>query len=595
MNETETSTVLVIDDDPGARLLVQSALELAGFRVLTAEDGASGIASFEHRSADCIVLDVIMPKMNGFDVCAAIRALPRGAFVPILMMTSLDDMESVNRAYTAGATDFAAKGVNPMLLAQRVKFLVRAKQTQDQLRESEARIRYLAYYDPSTQLPNRRRISDILTQLIAWAAAHERRIAVITLDLDNFARINDTLGHDNGDMLLSEVASRLQSCLRDPRRAMDQLGDQIDPHEPIDWLARTGGDEFVVLVPGIATTDAAAVAARHIQSNLALPFEVGGSEVPVSATIGISLYPDDGADARTVLKNADAAMYHAKKVGQGGCEFFVPSINTRAARNLSMESALRRALERGELTLHYQPRLSLRDLKVEAVEALLRWNRPQRGLVPPNDFIPLAEQTGLIVPIGDWVLNEACAQVRRWRDDAGLAWNMAVNVSGVQFRDGSLVSRVSRALDSAAIDSRSLELEFTEGSLIEYSSTVSQAITSLKELGVMISLDDFGTGYSSLSYLRRFPIDTLKIDRAFVRDISAQDGGHAPLVDAIMAMAKSLGISTVAEGVETELQWRFLRSRGAQQVQGYFFCAPLPAPDLIAWHRQRTLEAAKQA
>jgi EAL domain-containing protein (putative c-di-GMP-specific phosphodiesterase class I) len=245
---------------------------------------------------------------------------------------------------------------------------------------------------------------------------------------------------------------------------------------------------------------------------------------------------------------------------------------------------LRKALERGEFKLNYQPRLALDDLRVEAVEALLRWPHPQRGLVAPDEFIPLAEQSGLIVDIGDWVLREACAQVRRWRDAGGPSWQVAVNVSGVQFRDGSLVSRVSRAIDAAGIDSRMIELEFTEGALIEYSSVVSKAVRSLKDLGVATALDDFGTGYSSMSYLRHFPIDTFKIDRVFVRYIASKNGGNAPLVDAIIAMARSLGLATVAEGVETEAQWQYLRSRAANQVQGFLFCRPLAIADLESWH-----------
>jgi EAL domain-containing protein (putative c-di-GMP-specific phosphodiesterase class I) len=250
-----------------------------------------------------------------------------------------------------------------------------------------------------------------------------------------------------------------------------------------------------------------------------------------------------------------------------------------------MEADLRKALERGEFTLNYQPRLALKDLRVEAVEALLRWNHPQRGCVAPTEFIPLAEQNGLIIEIGDWVLREASAQVRRWRDSGGPAWQVAVNVSGVQFRDGSLASRVSRAIDAAGIDPCMIELEFTEGALIEYSAAVSKAVKALKGLGVATALDDFGTGYCSLSYLRQFPINTLKIDRVFVRDIgSSKAAGNAPLVDAIIAMAKSLGLATVAEGVETEAQWQYLRTRDANQVQGYLFCRPLPLSELERWH-----------
>jgi diguanylate cyclase (GGDEF)-like protein len=581
---TIPATVLVVDDDPGARLLVGTALEMAGFRVFTAADGATALSQFRQHPADCVVLDVVMPGMSGFDVCSALRRLPECRHVPILMQTSLDDMESVNRAYNAGATDFSSKGINPMLLAQRVKFLVRAKQTHDQLRESEARVRYLAYYDPLTALPNRQRLLQILQQQIAWAMPRQRGLAVLMLDVDNFSRINDTQGQAVGDGVLKEVAHRLQTCLRDCQRALNQVDDPIDKMDSNDWVARTGGDEFALSLPGISTAEAAQSVARRVQLALAPPFVFAQADIPLSATMGISLFPGDAVSPEALIKNAAAAMHHGKKTAQGGLEFFNKSISTRAAKHLSMEADLRKALERGEFSLNYQPRLALKDLRVEAVEALLRWKHPQRGFVAPDEFIPLAEQNGLIVEIGDWVLREACAQARRWRDAGGPGWQVAVNVSGVQFRDGSLVSRVSRAIDAAGIDSRMIELEFTEGALIESSAAVSKAVRSLKELGVATALDDFGTGYSSLSYLRHFPIDTLKIDRVFVRDIASVSGGNAPLVDAIIAMAKSLGLATVAEGVETEAQWQYLKTRDANQVQGFLFCRPLAIADLDRWH-----------
>jgi diguanylate cyclase len=577
------ATVLVVDDDPGARLLVGSALEVAGFRVNTAADGKSALQQYHAQPTDCVVLDVVMPGMSGFDVCRALRSLPASRHVPILMQTSLDDMESVQRAYDAGATDFSSKGINPMLLAERVKFLVRAKQTQDQLRESEARVRYLAYYDPLTALPNRQRLLQILEQQVEWAAPRQRGVAVLMLDVDNFSRINDTQGQAVGDSLLKEIAHRLQHCLRDAQRA---LVDDSDANDINDWVARTGGDEFALALPGIATADSAQAVSHRVQLALARPFVFAQQEIPLSATIGVSMFPADAASAEALIKNADAAMHHAKKTGHGKLEFFKKSISTRAAKHLSMEADLRKALERGEFTLNYQPRLAVEGMRVEAVEALLRWCHPQRGFVSPDEFIPLAEQSGLIVEIGDWVLREACAQARLWRDTMGPGWQVAVNVSGVQFRDGSLVERVSRAINAAGIEPRMIELEFTEGALIEYSAVVSKAVRSLKELGVATALDDFGTGYSSLSYLRHFPIDTLKIDRVFVRDIASKGGGNTPLVDAIIAMAKSLGLATVAEGVETEAQWHYLKSRHANQVQGFLFCRPLTIEELNRWHSE---------
>jgi diguanylate cyclase (GGDEF)-like protein len=402
--------------------------------------------------------------------------------------------------------------------------------------------------------------------------------------VDNFSRINDTKGQAMGDALLKEIARRLQLCLRDTPRGAVPLDQDVATKDINDWVARTGADEFTLALPGVATMEAATRVARRIQLMLERPFDVSHQEIALSASIGVSIFPTDASDAESLVKNADAAMHHAKKTGQGGVELFKKSISARAARHLSLEADLRKAMERQELKLVYQPRLALDDLRVEAVEALLRWSHPERGFVPPDEFIPLAEQSGLIIEIGDWVLREACAQARRWRDAGEVTWQVAVNVSGVQFRDGSLVRRVASAIDAAGIDSRMIELEFTEGALIEYSSAVSKAVKALKDLGVATALDDFGTGYSSMSYLRQFPIDTLKIDRSFVRDIASHNSGNAPLVDAIIAMAKSLGLSTVAEGVETEAQWHYLRHREADQVQGFLFCRPVSVTELETWH-----------
>ena len=595
----QQATILVVDDDPGARLLLSTALEMAGFSVAAVADGPSALAAFRAQPSDCVILDVVMPGMSGFDACIALRALPNCRHVPILIQTSLDDMESVKRAYTAGATDFASKGINPMLLAQRVKFLVRAKRTQDQLLASEARVSYLAYHDPLTDLPNRPRLRQILEEQVAWAQRRNRGIAVLMMDVDDFSRINDTQGPAVGDVLLKDVANRLQHCLRDCERVAPALSDAAEESVIKDWVARTGGDEFALVLPGVSTADGAELVARRVQGALARPFVIGEQEVPLSAAIGISIFPLDALGAETLINNADAAMHHAQKAHRSGMEFFKKSISTRAARRMSLEADLRKAAERQELSLSFQPRLSLENLQVEGVEALLRWSHPQRGMVPPDEFIPLAEQSGLIVEIGDWVLREACAQMRRWRDAGSTAWQMAVNVSGVQFRDGSLVRRVADAIAAAGIDARMIELEFTEGALIEYSTAVSKAVNALKELGVTTALDDFGTGYSSMSYLRHFPIDTLKIDRVFVRDITSRRAGNAPLVDAIIAMSKSLGLATVAEGVETETQWQYLRDCHANQVQGFLFCRPLPIADLERWHtdwllssRQRDVGAA---
>src|ERR1700736_4077818 len=319
--ENMTAAVLVVDDDPGARLLIGTALEMAGFRVTTAADGRIALDEVQGQTFDCVVLDVVMPGLSGFEVCTALRTFPNSRHVPILMQTSLDDVDSVNRAYDAGATDFSSKGINPMLLAQRVKFLVRAKQTQDQLRASEARVRYLAYYDPLTALPNRQRLLQILEQHIAWAILRRRGIAVLMLDVDNFSLINDTQGQAAGDALLKEVANRLRMCLRDAERGSLQLDCDVATDDINDWVARTGDDEFALALPGVSTVDAAQAVVRRIQLALQRPFAIAQQEMALCASIGVSIFPADAGDAETLVKNADAAMHHAKKIGQGGGEF----------------------------------------------------------------------------------------------------------------------------------------------------------------------------------------------------------------------------------------------------------------------------------
>jgi diguanylate cyclase len=383
MTPIEDATVLVVDDDPGAQLLARSALELAGFRVVTAQDGVQGLASFNAHSPDCIVLDVIMPGMNGFEMCERVRSAQHGLHVPILMMTSLDDTESVSRAYTVGATDFASKGVNPMLLAQRVKFLVRSKHIQDRLRASEARVRYLAYYDPLTRLPNRQRLVEILEQMIAWATAHNHKIAVMTLNIDDFSRINDILGQTNGDALIAEIALRLQNCLRDPSRTIDHPGAEIDMTDPTDALARIGGDEFALVMPRVPNSDAAALGARRIQAALARPFLIAQQELPVSATIGISFFPDDGADAQALTKNAQAAMHHGKKLGRGGCQFFMRSAQgpgpprVQAAFSAAFEAAGSARRRRGSFAALAAP--ATRHGGARRIHTARRANRLDRG------------------------------------------------------------------------------------------------------------------------------------------------------------------------------------------------------------------------
>lgn len=699
--------VVVVDDDTASRIILREALEQADFAVEEADGGAPALATFTSCAPDIVLLDIVMPIMDGFAVCAAIRKLPGGAHVPIVMMTGLDDTASINRAFEVGATSFITKPINYLLLTYRLQYLLRGQRTADQLRESEARlsraqrlaklghwewdpklkgthcseglreicglpfaqnsfthrellalvdpndrrrvrstivaairgrrgysiehriitpdgteriiyqeaevqvgngykfericgiiqditerrraeqkIRYLAFFDSVTGLPNRAFLTQLLNQAIASAKRLNRYLAVLFLDLDHFKRINDTLGHDAGDMLLQGISKRLQSSLR---CSGERGGPGLEIKDEsgfttmgTDVVTRLGGDEFVILLTELGNPENAAAVARRVGESLAEPFSVKGKEISVTSSIGIAVYPIDGCDADTLLKNADAAMYDAKQNGRNCCQYFTDSLNGDAIRKLTLATNLRRALQRGELVLHYQPRIDIRLSKVVACEALVCWQHPDFGLIAPDEFIPIAEETGLIAPIGEWVLKEACQQAVAWGEQGLPGMKVSVNLSAMQFRQTDLSLHVSRILSKSRLDPSLLELELTEGLLLEDSDTCMENLKHIAAIGVEISVDDFGTGYSSLSYLKRFPIKSLKIDRTFVQDIN-KSGEEQALVGAIIALAHNLRLRAVAEGVECSDQLDFLTARGCDEAQGFLFARPGPASDIAQW------------
>jgi diguanylate cyclase (GGDEF)-like protein/PAS domain S-box-containing protein len=428
-----------------------------------------------------------------------------------------------------------------------------------QRREAERMLMRLAHYDGLTDLPNRNLLADRLRQALAFASRHRSRVALMFLDIDRFKTINDSLGHHVGDLLLKEVAARLKRTLR--------AGDTV---------ARLGGDEFVVVLQEVAASADAATVAQNLLRELALPYFVDGRELHTSASMGITLYPDDGHDADVLMKNADIAMYHVKDGGRNGYQFFAESMNHQANRRLAIESDLRHAIRRGELALHYQPQIDLAAGKVRAVEALVRWRHPERGLVLPSGFVQIADESGLAQALCEWTVREACMQSKRWQANGVAAVPVAVNVSARVFRDRTLAANLSAILLDTGLDPRLLELEITEGAVMHFSDLTIATLEELSGMGIKLAVDDFGTGYSSLAYLKRFPIDKLKVDRTFVRGIpSSLD--DAAIARAIISLSKSLELRVVAEGVETEAQLAFFTMHGCDDVQGNLLCAPCEA------------------
>ncbi len=443
-------------------------------------------------------------------------------------------------------------------------------------KRAEEQIRTLAYYDPLTRLPNRRFYMELLSRALLSAQRSHRLLAVLFIDLDSFKRINDTLGHADGDRLLQETAQRLVSCIRQT----DTVG-RLEEDSSSSVVSRLGGDEFIVLLGETSRPDDAAQIAQRILKRLAAPFVLKGGEVTISASIGISLYPADGEDADTLLKNADIAMYQAKEQGKNTFRYFSTSMNATSLERLTLEGDLRKALEREEFVLHYQPKVDISSRRIIGAEALIRWKHAARGLVSPADFVPVAEETGFIAPIGEWVLRAATRQNRLWQDAGVAPFRVSVNVSVRQLEQEDLLGTVAAILESTGMDPRLLELEITESSVMRHPEKAITVLRDLKALGVGISVDDFGTGYSSLAYLRRLPLDCLKIDRSFVANITSNPD-DAAIAAAIVALAHTLKLTVVAEGIEREDQLAVLQRMACDHAQGYLFSRPLPVEDFFA-------------
>lgn len=445
------------------------------------------------------------------------------------------------------------------------------------LKDADDRVRFLAYHDNLTGLPNRAMFREYLTRALSQAERAEQKLGILFLDIDGFKRINDTLGHQTGDLLLKEVARRLASRLREE----DMVVHGDDKTQPEDLLARLGGDEFIVLLTSIHDLHGPGAVARRFIKALGETMTLNGTDCNIGASIGIAIYPDDGNDAGELIKNADIAMYHAKSLGKNAYQYFQSSMNAAVLERAALETKLRKAITDSQLSLHYQPQIDPLTRQVVGLEALLRWTDPETGPISPGAFIPLAEETGLILPIGEWVIDEACRQARQW-DARGLPpVPISVNVSGVQFERQDVAEIVRLAVTRHHLPPGRLEVEITESAIMRHPERAVAALNALRESGVGVALDDFGTGYSSLSYLRRFPIDTLKIDRSFIMEID-QNQEDAEIVAAIVAMAHALGLRVIVEGVESESQLAVIIDKHCDIVQGYVFSRPVPASEIPA-------------
>ena len=439
---------------------------------------------------------------------------------------------------------------------------IEAHKLTEQIEMAKVQMDYLAYHDVLTDLPNRMLLQDRLNQAIEVAHRQGKRLALMYMDLDRFKHINDSLGHTVGDHLLQSVARRLTGSVRQS-----------------DTVSRQGGDEFVLLLPLIEHAEDAALSARKMLAALTQPHHVDGNDLHVSVSIGISIYPDDGQDAQTLFKSADTAMYYAKESGRNNYKFFEPEMNVRAVQRQTVEASLRHALEAQEFVLYYQPKVNLESGAIVGVEALIRWQHPERGLLSPDEFVSIAEDCGLILPIGRWVLREACRQGQAWRLDGLPQITVAVNTSALEFRAKDFLNNLRATLTETGFEPRYLELELTESVLMRDAESADSVLRALAEMGVKLAIDDFGTGYSSLSYLRRFPIDALKIDQSFVKHMNG-NSDDATIVSAVISMGKSLKQRVIAEGVETPEQYEFLRAQQCDEGQGYYFGRPVPAKTL---------------
>jgi diguanylate cyclase (GGDEF)-like protein len=555
--------LLVEDDADDAEFLRQCLLRNNGrpVDITRADRIGDAVTALRKDRFDVVLLDLHLPDATGSECVEQVQqADPQ---VPIVVLSGQGDEDYAVEILNRGVQDYLVKWEGDgRIILRSIRYAIERKR-------SESKLNYLARYDSLTGIPNRQYLRDQLERATTRALRGRKKMALLFLDLDRFKMVNDTLGHQLGDDLLRLVVQRLKDSIRAE-----------------DLLARLGGDEFAVLLEDVEGPLELEAVARKILSRFQEPFQLDGRQVSVTASVGITLYPVDNADPMALLNNADIAMYQAKEQGRNNFKFFTPSMHEEILRYHGIETDLKNALAEKQFSLLYQPQLSLTDHRVHAVEALLRWNHPVRGRVRPDEFITVAEESGYIVPVGLWVLEEACRQLKRWGSSGLPVPRVAINVAPVHFHQPDFHNQIRKTLQHHGVDPSLIELELTERSLMEDTDGVRACLRGLKEIGVRLAIDDFGTGYSCLSYLRQFPIDVLKIDRSFVSDLDTS-GDDQALCGAILSIAQRLSLDSVAEGIESEQQLAFLTKHGCQFGQGHYFGAPVEPSDIAKMLAER--------
>jgi len=563
ITENAPIKLLYVEDDKGTQKMVVSMLraKFPQMDLLIAQNGQEGFDAFVAHRPDIVLTDIMMPVKDGIQMAREIKTLEKAT--QIIVLTAAADRDFILDAIESGINHYVMKPIAMGKLISSVRRCTEEILLKRQVREQEESIRRMAYYDPLTGLPNRLLFNELLHQALAQAQRQGWHLAILYLDLDRFKTINDTLGHAVGDELLQSTAHRLKECCR-----RDQ-----------DVVARRGGDEFVILLSDYDSGHEAVVVAQKILKAFAEPMVLTEHEVFISPSIGISVFPDDGTTEDELIKNADVAMYSAKEEGRNRYHLFNPSMNELSRRRLSLENGLRQAMQKEEFFLQYQPNVDVKNARVVSIEALLRWQHPELGLIPPREFIPLAEESGLIGAVTEWVLTTACAQNKRWQEAGHPPMRVAVNISPRQFQNIHFADLVQRVLVEAKLEPCWLELEVTEGVMLQDVETTVATMRRISEHGVHISIDNFGTGFTSFAYIRKLPIKTVKIDRSLVSEV-AVSSDDAAVAKAVITMAHSLGLDVVAEGVEGQEQLAFLYSNDCPGMQGYLFSRPLMAAEV---------------